>query len=112
MSDSIIPVLIVIVLAGVGVLGDYFVKLAGNGPSYISYTPFLTGMLIYALTAVGWFYVMKHIKLSAGGVFYSLTTVILLTIVGALFFKEKLNSTDIIGIALGIISIVLLTRFG
>ncbi len=112
MSYSAIPILIVIVLAGVGVLGDYFIKIAGDGPRYISFAPLLTGMLIYALTAIGWFYVMKHIKLSTLGVFYSLITVILLTIVGALFFREKLNVVDVIGIALGITSIVLLARFG
>ena len=47
------PILIVIALAGVGVLADYFLKLSGNGEKYISYPYFFAGMIIYALTAFG-----------------------------------------------------------
>lgn len=105
------PIIIVIGLGAVGVLGDYFIKLAGNGSQYISYGPFFIGMFIYAATAVGWFYVMKHIKLEDIGIYYSLTTIILLAIVGAFFFKEQLTAIDITGIVLGVISIVILSRF-
>lgn len=103
---------IVILLAGVGVLGDYFIKLSGNGPAYINYTHFIIGMVIYGLTAFGWFYVMKHLKLGTVGVFYALTTVLLLVAVGVFFFKEQLNIYDAIGIALAIASILILARFG
>lgn len=109
---NLILVGIVIVLAAVGVLGDYFIKLSGNGHSYISYRPFFIGMSIYAITAVGWFYLMKHMKLGVLGVFYALTTVILLAIVGVVFFEEQLNIYDIVGITLGITAIVMLARFG
>jgi multidrug transporter EmrE-like cation transporter len=106
------PISIIIFLAGVGVLGDYFIKLSGNGSKYILYQPFFIGMILYALTAVGWFYVMKHIKLGPLGIFYSVTTVILLALVGTIFFKEHLNIYEIVGIVLGIISIIILARFG
>ena len=101
----------VIFLAGVGVLGDFFIKLAGNGIKYINWPYFIIGLLIYALTAIGWFYVMKHLELNILGIFYSLTTVILLFIIGTLFFKEHVNNYELIGIVLGIISILLLSRF-
>ena len=109
---TLIPIVVVILLAGVGTLGDYFIKLSGTGSKYIMYQPFFIGMIIYALTAFGWFYVMKHIKLGSLGIFYSLTTVILLVIIGAMFFKEQLNTYDIVGVILGIISIILLARVG
>ena len=109
---AFLPILIIMALAAVGVAGDYFIKVSGNGPSYVSYPPLLIGMMIYALTAIGWFYVMKHVKLGTLGVFYALTTIILLAIVGAVFFKEQLTVYDIIGIVLGVISIVFLARFG
>lgn len=112
MPANSLTILITILLAAIGVLGDYFIKLAGNGSKYISYWPFFVGMIIYALTAVGWFYVMKHMKLGELGVFYSVTTVILLAIIGAFFFKEQLNVYDIVGIILGIASLVLLSKFG
>lgn len=69
-------------------------------------------MIIYALTAFGWFYVMKHIKLSTLGIFFALTNIILLALVGVVFFKEHLSLYDIVGIILGIISIIILARFG
>ncbi len=110
--SSLIPIVIIIFLSAVGVAGDYFIKLSGNGPKYINYVPFFTGMLIYAVTAFGWFYVMKHIKLSTLGVFFALTNIILLALLGVIFFKEHLSASDIIGIAFGVISIILLARFG
>jgi len=111
MTDTFLPVLLVIFLAGVGVLGDFFIKLAGNGTKYISWPYFIIGLLIYVLTAIGWFYVMKHMDLNILGIFYSLTTVILLFVIGTLFFKEHVNGYEMVGIILGIISIALLSRF-
>jgi len=109
---NLIPILVIILLAATGVLGDYFIKLSGNGPRYINYPHFFVGMIIYALTAFGWFYAMKHIKLGTLGIFYSVTTVILLAFVGAVFFREHLNTYEIIGVTFGVASIIILARFG
>ncbi len=102
----------VIFLAGMGVFGDYFIKLSGSGPKYIIYSHFFIGMIIYSISAVGWFFVMKHMKLGVLGIFYSVTTAILLVIIGSVFFKEQLSIYDLIGIMLGITSIIILARFG
>lgn len=110
--SNLIPIITVIFLASVGVLGDYFIKLSGSGPKYIIYSKFFLGMFIYSLTAAGWFYVMKHMKLGVLGIFYSLTTVILLAVVGTVIFKEHLNNYELVGIILGVISIIILARFG
>lgn len=109
---SLIPILIAILLAGVGVLADYFLKISGNGTKYIHYPYFFLGMIIYALTAFGWFFVMKHIKLSTLGIFYSATTLIILALIGVFLFKEQLNVYEVVGIILGIASIIILARFG
>lgn len=110
--NSLLPIIGVVFLAGVGVLGDYFIKLSGSGSQYISISKFIVGMFLYALTALGWFFVMKEMKLGILGIFYSVTTAVLLVIVGVVFFKEHLSIYDITGIILGIISIILLSRFG
>jgi drug/metabolite transporter (DMT)-like permease len=110
--SNLIPILIVIFLTAVGVVGDYFIKSSGSGQKYISYPHFFIGMIIYALTAFGWFYVMKHIKLSTLGVFFALTNIILLALLGVIFFKEHLTVYEIVGIILGVISIIILARFG
>jgi len=105
--------LIIIGLSLVGVLGDYFIKLSGNSEiKYVDLKLFIIGFVVYASTAIGWFFVMKHIKLSTLGVIYGGTTVVALTIVGVLFFKEHLNIYEIIGIIAGVSSIILLSRFG
>jgi len=105
--------LIVVGLSLIGVLGDYFIKLSGsNEVKYIDIKWFVIGFIVYASTAIGWFFVMKHIKLSTLGVIYGVTTVVALTAVGVFFFKEHLNTYEIIGIIAGVSSIVLLSRFG
>lgn len=102
----------VVVLAMAGVLGDYFIKLSGESKSTIFSYHFFIGFCIYASTAFGWFYVMKHVKLGTLGVFYSISTVLLLALVGTIFFKESLSSVEIIGIILAIVALILLARFG
>ena len=105
--------LIVIGLSLIGVLGDYFIKLSGNSNiKYIDLKLFLIGLIVYSSTAVGWFFVMKHIKLGTLGGIYGVTTVIDLTIIGVTVFKEHLNIYEIVGIIAGVSSIILLSRFG
>ena len=101
----------IILLSLVGVAGDYFLKLSGSGPKYVEIKWFIIGALIYASTAVGWFLVMKHIKLASLGIIYAITIVIALAGIGVIFFKETLNMYEIIGLIIGFISILLLARF-
>ena len=105
------PVIIVILLSLVGVIGDFFIKLAGNEQKSLGTAWFILGLLTYASTAFGWFYVMKHIKLSSLGVIYALATSLLLIIIGVFYFHEKLNMQEVIGMTMAIISIILLSRF-
>lgn len=105
------PILLIVFLSGVGVLGDVFLKLAGNGHRPMDVKWFVLGTLVYAATAVGWFYVIKHIKLSSLGVIYALSSVLLLVFVGVIFFRERLNLTEVIGVVAAIVSVVLLSRF-
>ena len=111
MSTYLISVLAIIGLSLIGVLGDYFIKLSGNSIKYIVWWQFLLGLIIYSTTAIGWFFVMKHVKLSSLGVIYSSTTIIALALVGFFLFKETINVYEIIGVTMGIGSIFLLSRF-
>ncbi len=99
-----------IILAFVGVVGDFFIKLAGLHKT-MEIKWFSVGLIIYALTAFGWFFAIKHIKLSTLGVIYAVSTVLFLVIIGVFYFKESLNAYEILGVAIGVISIVLLGRF-
>lgn len=71
----------------------------------------LIGALVYGLTAIGWVFVMKSVKLSTLGVVYGVSCIILLAIVSVFVFNEKISIPEIIGISLGLSSLILLYRF-
>lgn len=108
MNNLMLPFLIIILLSLIGVLGDFFIKLSGSGVKFIEYKWFIIGLLIYASTSFGWFFVMKYVKLSVLGVLYSISTALFLLILGVLFFKEKLNFYEYAGVLTAIISLILL----
>lgn len=104
-------VLIIIGLSFIGAAGDYLLKLAGQGTKFVDVKWFIIGTLVYASTAIGWFFVLKYIKLGTLGTVYAVSTVLFLVLGGVLFFHEKYTVPEYIGIGLGIASILLLSRF-
>ena len=72
---------------------------------------FYLGFALYASTAFGWVFVMKHLKLATISVLYSVSLVLLLTAIGVVLFQESLNYFEVIGIVFAVISLVLLMRF-
>jgi small multidrug resistance pump len=95
----------------VGVVGDYFLKLASGVDSPMRSKWFYLGFIVYASTAFGWVYVMRHLKLATIGVVYCVSMIVLLTAFGVFFFDEKLSYYEITGIILAIASLILLVRF-
>lgn len=111
MDAKLLSLLGIVFLSAIGVFGDFCIKLSGSGKNFMDLKWFILGFVIYGLTAFGWFFVMKNIKLSTLGVFYALSTIIFLIIVGVFYFKEPLNYYEILGIIFAIVSIILLGRF-
>lgn len=109
MSIEKIAVLVTILLSAVGVLADYFLKLASDQAQSIQTRNFVLGFVIYSSTAFGWVFVMKHIKLASIGVVYSVSTALLLTALGVLVFKEALKWQEYVGVAMAVGSILLLS---
>ena len=105
------PFIFVFLMTVVGVVGDSFLKMAGQGPTYISWTWFGIGFVVYAMTAFGWFYVMKEMHLSTLGIAYALSNVVLLVLAGVFIFGERLSIYEIIGLGMALGSILLLARF-
>lgn len=95
----------------VTMVGDYLLKLASGRPDAFTSAPFLGAVVIYALSAVGWLYAMRHMTLAAIGVYYSVLMLVLLVAMGVFFFGEKLAAREILGIVFALASIGLLTRF-
>jgi small multidrug resistance pump len=111
MGTRMIAVLVTIAFSVVGVVGDYFLKLASAREEPLRTRWFYLGFALYASTAFGWVFVMRHLKLATISVLYSISMVLLLTAIGVVLFRESLNYFEAIGIVLAVASLVLLMRF-
>jgi len=110
-SNHTISILVTIGFSAVGVVGDYFLKLASQQETPLRSVWFYIGFVVYASTAFGWVFVMRHLKLATVGVVYSVAMIVLLTAVGAIVFGESLGPREIAGLILAIASLYLLMRF-
>lgn len=104
-------ILVTIGFSCLGVLGDYFLKLASESAVPLKTKWFFIGFTLYASTAFGWVFVMQRLKLATIGVVYSVSMILLLTCTGAVFFRETLNTQEVVGILMAIGSLILLVRF-
>ena len=111
MESKTLALLVTVGFSLVGVLGDYFLKLASSRDNSLSTPWFYIGFAVYASTAFGWVFVMKSLKLATIGVVYSISMILLLTLVGVVFFREPLTGYEVVGLLMAISSLVLLMRF-
>lgn len=94
-----------------GVLGDYFLKVASLADRPFRTAAFYVGFAVYGSTAFGWLFAMRHLKLATISIVYSVSIVLVLTGLGVVVFNERLRPTEVLGIALALASLVLLVRF-
>ena len=111
MFERSLPLAVILLLSLAGVAADSLIKVASREHRSLGSPWFWLGAVSYFSTAFAWVYVLRHIKLSVIGVVYSFGTIAAMIVVGVLFFDETLDRTDILGIALGLISLGLLGRF-
>ena len=101
----------IVFLSLVETVGDSFIKNSGSYPDRYVSTPWLVaGIIMYIMAAVGWFFVMKHVKLGSLGMIYALSSVTFLFIFGMVFFHESYSKTEMIGLGLGFIALCLLAK--
>jgi|SRR5262249_51728723 drug/metabolite transporter (DMT)-like permease len=105
------PIFVTVGFSAVGVLGDYLLKLASSQKEPLRSGWFYLGFAVYASTAFGWVYVMRYLKLATIGVVYSVSMILLLTMIGTIAFREALRPAEVVGLVMAIISLVLLMRF-
>lgn len=110
-ENKAFAVVVTVAFSVVGVLGDFLLKLASSQKAPMRSRWFFLGFAVYASTAFGWVFVMRHLKLATIGVVYSVSMVLLLTGIGALFFRESLNVYEVAGLVMAIGALLLLTRF-
>ena len=110
MSLGAYAVSITIGMALASVVGDYFLKIASEAQAPFRTAWFPIGVAIYAATAFGWVAVMPHLKLAQIGALYCVAIILALCFMGMLFFKEKLNPKEWLGVFFAIVSVLLLRR--
>lgn len=112
MHGRTLAILVTLGFSGVGVIGDYFLKLASQRADSLRSGSFYIGFAVYAATAFGWVFAMKHLQLATIGALYSVTIVLLLTVLGVVRFGESLNAPEVLGLLMAVGALILLSRFG
>ena len=111
MTERIKWFLLIIALELVSIFADYLIKRASLQAGWVGWKPLLIGGFIYGATAIGWFYAMRVYKLFTINMFHSFFVIAVSILMSQFIFGEKLTMRELVGIALGIASIVLLIRF-
>lgn len=111
MDSKTLAIAVTIGFSAMGVVGDYFLKLASSSELPLRSSPFYIGFTVYASTAFGWVFVMRHLKLATISVVYSISLILLLTAIGIVFFHESLTAYEIVGLIMALGSLILLIRF-
>jgi len=111
MGKPALAVLVTVAFSVIGVVGDYFLKLASERDQPLRTGWFYLGFALYSSTAFGWVFVMRHLKLATISVLYSIFMVLLLTAIGVVVFRESLNYFELAGIVMAVTALVLLMRF-
>jgi len=106
-----ISLLAFLFLEGLSLLADYFIKNASLKVNLSGWPELLLGGLLYGLTAIGWFFLMREFKLLTISMFHGFGVIALTCLLGLIVFNEKLRIQEVLGIALGCCSIFLLMRF-
>jgi small multidrug resistance pump len=111
MEKRTLAIVVTIAFSVVGVVGDYLLKRASEAVNPMHSRWFYFGFAVYASTAFGWVFVMRHLKLATIGVVYSVSMILLLTTIGIVLFRQPLNRFEIAGLAMAVGSLILLIRF-
>jgi small multidrug resistance pump len=105
-ENNALAVVVIIAFSFVGVLGDYFLNLASAHEHSLETRWFSMGIVVSASPALGWVFVMKHLKLATIRVVYAVSMVWLSTAIGVVFFRASLNDYEIAGLVMAIASLM------
>ena len=93
------------------IAGDVVLKIASEREGTSTLPLIALGCLIYAASAVLWFWAMRHTTLAQAAVAYSMFTLLALAAIGAFWFKEDLGGREWAGIGFALASMVMMARF-
>lgn len=111
MNTILVAFIAGIILSLITAFADALIKHASLQKSFSGWPTLFLGALIYGLTAFGWFFVVRKMKLSTAGVLYAVSVVIFVTLASVFYFKERISPLEIIGVLMAIGSLAILYRF-
>lgn len=92
------------------IFGDYLIKLAADAGSPVHSRLVLAGCLLYAGSALLWYFSLLHISLAQAGVAFSMISLVALALLGVFVFDEPLHLREIAGIGCALLAMVLMVR--
>ena len=105
MKYKIIFLMLVALAVALEVVGDVmFKKWAVGGRNVLLYL----GLLIYFIGTIFWAVSLKYEYLSKAISVFTILNLIIIVLVGVLYFKEDLSLVNKAGIGLGILSVILI----
>jgi undecaprenyl phosphate-alpha-L-ara4N flippase subunit ArnF len=90
------------------IFGDTLIKVAAD-KAVLSSKPMAAGVLLYAFSAVCWYFAMRHMTLGQAAVAYSMLTLVALCVIGALVFQEPIRARHALGVSLALAAMWLMT---
>lgn len=107
MSAKILFWMFTLLGVGLEIVGDVFFKkwTIGGKPLLM-----WVGFVIYAAGALFWAFSLKYEMLSKAISIFTILNLVIVALIGIIFFKENISALSKFGIVLGIISIVLIER--
>ncbi len=98
------------ITALVVIVGDTALKYAADGDQPMWSGFVALGCILYAVSALFWFFAMQHMTLVQAGVAYSMITLLALALIGAVWFGGALHAREYAGLACALTAMVLLSR--
>jgi drug/metabolite transporter (DMT)-like permease len=99
---------ILVFVAAATLVGDYFIKTSALSQAGIHNPRLAIGAVIYALTAIGWFFLMRSHSLAMVAVIFTAMTTVVLVGMGYFLFDEGFRARDGIGLALSILALTIM----
>ena len=103
-----LPILAIIAIATL--LGDYLIKRATMSPAGLFSANFISGALLYGLTAIGWFYLIKSQSLAMIAVAFTASTIIALSTMGYFIFGEQFGKREALGVTFAILAVAVMYK--
>lgn len=110
MSQATIGMCVVIIMALIIIIADILLKIAADAGRPAMSSIVVGAVGLYAVSAILWLIVMRHMTLAQAGVVYSVVSLLALAAIGVFWFGEKLHFREITGIGFAITAMVLMVR--